>query len=245
MNRSNRFRPQLETLEARATPTVSHAPTLAPGAMSASRTYQNSVVTPPTVCANGESYARESAQWWQYTLSQPTTHNPFFDTAPANTHQSGHVWFLGGSFTGKNAVRNVTVADNTSLFVPIVNTEFERITTPNLKTDAQLRKGAKDQVDAVLSSFATLDGHTIHGYRTQSPFFNVTLPDKNLFETFGYNAPAGTKVRVVSDGIWLNLAPMAVGQHTLKFGATVPAGANQPPFTFTITYHINVVHRHA
>jgi hypothetical protein len=54
-------------------------------------------------------------------------------------------------------------------------------------------------------------------------------------------------VPAVSDGYWLMLAPLPIGQHTITFGGTMPWGydANGNPCTFTlyITYNINVTPR--
>src|SRR5262245_57270273 len=46
----------------------------------------------------GMTYGQWSAAWWQWATSLSADHHPLFDTADLSTGQSGHVWFLGGTF---------------------------------------------------------------------------------------------------------------------------------------------------
>jgi hypothetical protein len=67
---------------------------------------------------------------------------------------------------------------------------------------------------------ATLDGQDLLTYpsfrQTSDSFFDITLPDGNLF-----GVPAGSYPGItVSDGYWVALDGLSPGQHTLNFGGT-------------------------
>jgi hypothetical protein len=62
----------------------------------------------------------------------------------------------------------------------------------------------------------------LENYRIQSPLFDVTFPENNIFSV----KPGSTKA--VSDGYWVFLEPLTVGKHELEFSASVidPSGVN-------------------
>jgi hypothetical protein len=72
------------------------------------------------------------------------------------------------------------------------------------------------------------------GYEIDSPLFTFTLPEENVLGIA--NAP--TSGMSVGDGVYLLLAPLSVGEHTLNFGGTDSTG-----FTLDITYNLTVVPR--
>ena len=72
-----------------------------------------------------------------------------------------------------------------------------------------------------------LDGtklEDLKDYRVQSPLFDVTLPDNNIFQ----GKPGPTKA--VSDGYWVLLQPLSPGKHELKYSGVLV------DFTTTSTY---------
>lgn len=70
----------------------------------------------------GQSYGEWSAKWWQWVLAAPTLVNPNLDVdgSHCGEGQSGHVWFLGGSFgtLPPFVTRRCTVPPGKSLFMP-------------------------------------------------------------------------------------------------------------------------------
>jgi hypothetical protein len=62
----------------------------------------------------------------------------------------------------------------------------------------------------------------LENYRIQSPLFDVTFPENNIFSV----KPSNTKA--VNDGYWVFLEPLTVGKHELEFSASVidPSGVN-------------------
>jgi hypothetical protein len=205
----------------------------------------NPGVIPLNAKAHGSSYGEWSAKWWQWALSLPVDHNPFFDeTGCANgaQGQSGPVWFLTGvvNETG-TAVRDCTVPAGKTLFFPVLNVEADNFFPPNLVPldIAGLRNFAASIMDLASNLSVELDGNPIQNvasYRVQSPVFGVLLPDNNVEQYFGFIAPPGEYAPMVGDGYYIMLAPLSAGSHILHFHGEVPAYS----FTLDITYNITV-----
>ena len=195
----------------------------------------------------GKSYGEWSASWWQWAFSLPVDHHPLFDTADCSAGQSGKVWFLGASFapsvtSGGDVIafadRQCSVPAGEALFFPVANAEASTV-EGNGTTDAELRAAAQSFQDLTTNMSAEVDGRSIANlgqYRVQSPLFTFTLPDNNVLESFGVNAPGGTSSPSVSDGVYLMTTPFSAGQHTIHFHAETPAFH----FFLDITYHLNV-----
>ena len=209
----------------------------------------------------GASYSEWSARWWQYALSIPTDQSPFLDSTGANfaVGQSGKVWFLSGVivFTSpgqplppgqvNTVVRNVTLPSGTSLFFPVLNSEQDNLVPggPNTRyTVDQLRAFAQQSMATAENMQVQVDGRSIAGlsqYEVTSPVFSYHLPDNNI-DTFltGVNVPAQTVSPAVSDGVYVMLRPLPVGQHTIHFSGDFGPGN----FALDVTYHITVTPGH-
>jgi hypothetical protein len=261
-------RPQLEPLEERALPnnlfgngvadddgdalfrSVSAQVAAAAAASHAADGNQgNPGVLPPQSHPFGQTYGQWEAAFWQWTYSLPADHHPLTDTAPPSTGQTGHVWFIGGTFAptvgpGGEFVgvetRDATIPAGTALFFPILNAESSTL-EGNGTTQAELSASSKFLIDFVDTSslFVKIDGQSLQNltsYRSQSPLFTFgPLPDNNLL-----GAPAGATSPSVSDGYHIMLAPLSVGQHTLEFGGKLVANPLNLTFVQDITYHITV-----
>lgn len=205
----------------------------------------------------GRTYGEWSAAWWQYTLSNPESSSPIFDTADCTQGQSGPVFFLVGKTCATNqnncdatkpVTRNCTIPEGKAIYFPLLNSEDslpeEQVNpsgpnhTPLTQINdlRQLVAGFMDQVSGLT---VTLDGKSLQdpaSFRVQSPAFAFTLPDNNEFEAGGENVAAGTYLLSVDDGYYVMLQPLSKGSHTLHFGGTIT------PFNFTldITYNITV-----
>jgi hypothetical protein len=109
--------------------------------------------------------------------------------------------------------------------------------------EASLRQCANDFIDLYSSGyFASIDGRSVNNidaYRSDSPLFEFgPLPENNLFQFLGLDAPAGTTSLSVAAGYHLLLPPLSVGRHEIRVGVTVydvnPAG-DQVETIFRIT----------
>ena len=218
----------------------------------------NAAVFPPNARPLGLSYAEWSARHWQWEFSMPVDRHPLFDTADGGEGQSGKVWFLGGTFAltegpeGEvigRVTREVTVPKGTLLFFPLVDVEASTI-EGNGTTEDELRASAEFFADfiAPASLFCEIDGRAVTNltdYRVQSPLFTLgPLPENNILQSFGLDAPAGATSPSVSDGVFVMVKPLAVGEHTIRFGGVIdlsPVGG--PVFVQDITYHVTVSRR--
>jgi len=207
--------------------------------------------------SNGKTYGEWSAEHWRWTFSLPVDNHPLFDTADCSAGQSGRVWFLGGTFTTTvnpsgvvvgTADRDCRVPVGTALFFPLINTECSTI-EGNGTTDAELRACATFFQDHAHDLAATIDGvpvEDLDSYRVQSPLYTFgPLPDNNILQLFGLDAPAGSTSPSVADGVLLMLRPMSQGNHTIHFTAAQTfSTANGDPFDFEfrldITYHLTI-----
>ena len=105
-----------------------------------------------------------------------------------------------------------------------------------------MRTSAKNSIDATTNLTVVIDGQSIENlksnFRVQSPAFDFTLPtSNNLFNAVGEGPfNGGTYSLAVDDGVYVMLAPLSAGDHTLHFTGTIPPG-----FNINITYHLHIV----
>jgi hypothetical protein len=214
-------------------------------------------VLPADSLPYGKSYAEWSAEHWKWIYSLPVDQHPLFDTADASRGQPfGHVWFLGGTYTATPdangnidavATRNITIPPGTALFFPITDVEAS-VLEGNGTTEAELRATARYLESHAQNMTCSIDGQVVQqldGYRVQSPLFTIgPVPDNNVFQATGVPAPAGTTTPSVSDGVFVMLAPLSVGRHTIHFSGSLVFTAAQDGFDFIfaqdITYNIEV-----
>ncbi len=194
----------------------------------------NPRIIPPQASAFGTSYAELSALWWQWALAMPVDAHPLFDTADCGAGQEGKVWFLGGAFTGTAATRECTVPHGKAILFPVLNVECSTAEPPPFfgANEAELRACAAGFQNTATGLFAHIDGHEVQSlerYRVQSPVFDFDAPENNsLF------IPGPVSGQSVSDGVWILLAPLSRGSHTIHFGGSFPG------FPIDVTYYLTV-----
>lgn len=200
-------------------------------------------LNPPTIPAQakayGMTYSEWSARWWQWALSLPADQNPFFDIegscANGANGQLGPVWFLTGVISESGtAVRDCTVPAGKALFFPVINTECSTIEAPPFygTNEAELRECATafDFADV----YARVDGANVRRLErllVTSPLFNFTLPENNVL-----GLPAGSG-QSVSNGYFVMLPPLPVGEHEVCFGGSYPDFGG---FALNICYNLTV-----
>jgi hypothetical protein len=172
-----------------------------------------------------------TGEWWQWAYSLPASQNPLTDTTGERCMfgQRGSIWFLAGNAT---VPRTCSVPEGATLFFPVVN--FSNFNTPNECNNGpqnltlkDLRKSAKDAIDAVTSIFASVDGRPVKKnliQRVQSVPFEVALPGGSgppPIDNLCGDVPGGIYAPAVDDGYYVSLGPLAPGNHEIKFGAFV------------------------
>ena len=222
-------------------------------------------VIPRDSVAFGRTYGEWAAAWWQWSLSIPATAHPLFDTADCGTGQTGPVFFLGGKVCASNApsctpgsaTRSCTVQAGKALFFPVVNTEDSTLEESAASSQSEeckpeqpnptincMRKFAQDLIDPTTNLSVAIDGQTIpnlkSNFRVTSPAFDFTLPSHdNLFNAVGEGPfSGGTYSLAVDDGVYVMIAPLSKGKHTLHFTGAFPQF--KPPFVIDITYALTV-----
>jgi hypothetical protein len=150
-------------------------------------------------------------------MSIPSNINPASDSNGANCaqSQSGPVWFLAGSTTGK-AERSCNIPAGKAILFPIFDSECSYAEYPKLKTESDLRNCAMSSVSQTSRVEAIVDGISLQSSqmpKVQSPLFDFIFPNNNIF-----GAPAGHS-QSVAVGYYVFLKPLPVGKHEISFKA--------------------------
>lgn len=200
-------------------------------------------VLPPDSTPLGLTYAEWSTKWWQWLWSAPVDQNPGLDETGefVNWGQDGQVWFLAPAYFGTYE-RTANIPSGRMLCIDLAAT-FTAITTGDGTNEQELRDVAAWVTNNVSNIIFEIDGRrldNVEDYRFTSPpgFFSYTLPENNMFEFFGLPVTAGTYDDAVSDGYFVMVSPLPVGEHTIFMSADFGEPYND---TIQVTYHLNVI----
>jgi len=195
----------------------------------------NPGIIPPGSTYRGQSYGEWGAQWWKTIFSIPVV-------------DGYHPLISGGAFEGEKKVVflaaaaggvtiDVTIRPGASLFVPVLNSECSVLEPDPFHGDdeAEMRACANGHIDHTSGLIAVIDGVPVQdlgAYRVESPLFEFgPLPADNVL-----GAPAGTTSLAVDAGVYLMLAPLRPGSHTIHVGGTF----DEFGFTIDTTFNITV-----
>jgi hypothetical protein len=205
----------------------------------------------------GMDYGEWGAAWWQWVILGTKDNQVLFDTtgefAQVNQILSGSVFFLAGTWTGTAVVRNVTVPAGKAFFLPIANwvlTYPEDVPPANRNSEKEaeafIRKTLNENFNGSKAEelVCIVDGVPVKHPKTgraQSPAFSMYYPpgcfevevDASLITGDRYQV--GLHYPTVSDGYWVMLAPLPVGQHTIQIQAGPPGSLWQD-----VTYNLTV-----
>jgi hypothetical protein len=184
-----------------------------------------------------------SAQWARWVLQIPASNNPILDTTGAkcaiNQNNNIPFWFLVGDFGG-TVTRTCTIPKDRFIFFPVLNALVTDIPSPpgNIQQEQAIAKQIADAtiVSSLRASVDNKQLSTSDIHRAQSVPFSFIAPQN---EILGDPQGFGTGV---TDGYWVILNPLSVGQHTIHFSGqarAIPA-LGFPPFSLDVTYHISV-----
>jgi hypothetical protein len=183
----------------------------------------NPGVLPPNARFRGLSYEDMEARFWQTLFSIPVIDgdHPLFSGGPVDAGDG--IVLLPAPFAapGNPVELAATIPVGSALFIPIVNTECSAFEPPPFHGDneAEQRAAANAWMDGVYGLQATIDGKQVKNldaYRFESAqFVWGPLPDDNLFEFLGFDAPEGTTSTAVDAGFYLFLTPLSVGEHEI------------------------------
>lgn len=188
----------------------------------------------------GLTFPQWSEKWWQWMTSIPTSENPLKDETGkncANGQNNPNVWFMTGTASG-TVVRSCTIPSSKAILIQPVGNECSYAESPSLKTESELRSCAitGDQVNSIHVSIDGKNIQNLQKYIVQTPLFNLTLPQKNIF-----GAPVGP-TKSVGHAYMIFLQPLKVGKHDIHFDQVTlgsPETGTQN-FAYDVTYHLTV-----
>jgi hypothetical protein len=189
----------------------------------------------------GVSYGDWLAKWWQWNFNISPSEHPRDHYSPqrCSINQTGPVWFLPDILKGREE-RSCNVPEGVAVLVPLL-TGFcdDDNTDPLLKTDEGLRKCAMEGNEYGIVT-ASLDGQSLQNldqYRTQTSFFNLTVPKDNWC-----NCVPGTW-KTMADGFFVFLKPLQFGKHDLILKTNV-VNPTSPSYNYVAeaVYHLTVGH---
>jgi hypothetical protein len=167
----------------------------------------------------GVSYGNWLAKYSQWFIQFPADLHPREHYTPerCSAAQSGPVWFLTDILAG-DVERTCIIPSDKAILLPVLSGRcWTDESDPVPMTDQEITKCAMAGNEYGVIS-AMLDGRTIkdlNSYRTQSPFFNITVPENNIYN----NLPGVWKAK--ADGFFLFLEPLPPGNHTLRTTVSV------------------------
>ena len=183
----------------------------------------------------GIPYGEWLAKWWQWTFSIPTAQHPRDEYTPEKCaiNQEGPVWFLADQLGGREE-RTCTIPAGKAIFVPLLVGLCD-YGQSDVKSDEDLRRCSKAGNEYGVIE-ATVDGvklKNLEQYRTQSGFFNITIPEDNIYD----NGP-GT-FRALTDGFFVFLEPLPPGKHDVHLKVSVLNPIEQQyNYNADWTYHL-------
>jgi hypothetical protein len=215
---------------------------LNPAIVPVSAQNESSPLYPTNSAPFGVPYKEWIVRWWQWDMAIPVDKHPNTDYTPEKCgigqNDTSPVWYLAQPFTEEQqAERTCTIPKDKAIIMALLSGECD-LSDPRMTSDAVLKQCATEGND-----FGTiqvlLDGvdlkYNMNQNRVMSDFFNITLPENNIF-----SSPAGT-FRAIVEGFFLFLKPLTPGEHELKFKVSVlnPTKTEYNYFQ-DVTYHLNI-----
>jgi hypothetical protein len=183
-------------------------------------------------------YAEWVSKWWQWTMGIPSGQHPRenYDPMKCGNNQSGPVWFLADGLSGKEE-RTCTIPAGKAILVPLLTGNCHNDGVPQPMNDQELKTCAMAGDEYGVIS-ATSDGKPLKNlqqYRTQTPFYNITVPKDNIYEN-----KEGV-YRAFADGFFVFLEPLPEGRHDLTLKTNVQ-NPNVPDYNYSaeVVYHLIV-----
>jgi hypothetical protein len=211
----------------------------------------NPAILPPHSNPQGQSYAEWAAEYWNWYWPMPYEYYDvnFFE-------MSGNVCLVTGSALGESE-RILTLPTGTMLFLPVytcASADFpetwdqpyvDPVTEVEYTSEEDWSVWFCDQVVNAVTVRCQIDGREVRNlqsYRVHTPF-GGGYPEGNWL-----GVEPGTEYVGLADGLFLMLAPLATGTHTIQYWSSLPERF-WPYFGFesgeaTTLFHITVKGKH-
>jgi hypothetical protein len=173
--------------------------------------------------------AEWTALWWKWMHSIPRETSPALD---ATGQFSGifqvnpSAFFLAGT-EGGSATRKCTMPQGKAIFFPVITCIFSFALDPDLETEEELTREVTKDIDRVERMSLRVDQVIFEEF---SQFRVRSDPFDDIIN--------GMRTKTVSDGYWIFLKPLAIGNHNIHF-----TGRNFDFFN-EVDYHIEIIRDH-
>lgn len=198
-------------------------------------------VIPPNAKPHGKSYSDWSIGFWQWLWAAPTPENPGLDETGdfvANNQQE-HVWYLAASYWG-DFERTATIPPGTMLFINVMSW-FGSPAIGDPEDEEELRALLAWYMENSSNVLLEVDGvavEDIWDYRTiTDELFGFWVPEENIpNDVFEIPLPEGYYYPAAGDGIFVMLAPLSAGEHTIHIHGEFPENTGYSD----VIYHLTV-----
>lgn len=217
------------------------------GDSTSTNTQRNTMSSKSGSTWRGAARAEWTQRWWRWWMSIPLGVGPSKDTTgvQCGINQSGPVWFIGGPL-GSDFVRSCTIPQGKAILSPIVDfindypcpapPAFEP--APDQTLEDFLIAGVTPIIDSVTVHAAELDGRPLRELRITSSLFSFT----GAIDLVSLDpCVTGSPQVGVSDGYFIFIDPLSVGQHTLHIHSELPGfglpnnGSSEGTYILNIT----------
>jgi len=182
----------------------------------------------------GLTYADWIVKWWQWILSIPKEKNPALDKLGNNAsvgQNDSNVWFLSGTFGG-SVFRKCKIPSGKAIFMPIINYECSFADEPCIKTGEELKLKCNSEIDDIKNLSFGIDQlhlNVLTPYRACSRLFDVYPVENNILDI------QHKHTMMISDGYWIFLKPLRIGQHILTSSGSCQSGKIMIGATYELT----------
>ncbi|MEW6155816.1 MAG: hypothetical protein AB1813_00185 [Verrucomicrobiota bacterium] len=180
----------------------------------------------------GKPRSEWASEWWRWAFSLPTTRHPLFDMADSGAGQSGPVLFLGGAFTSlpqadgsflSQVDRSCAVQPGVNLFFPVATVAWDNLGCPanSALSESELLDLARGVMAHAMDLSCKLNGIEVRNltdYSVETKAFAYLLPaEPNLSDITQCQHFEGAVDPAVAVGVFIAVAPLPVGRHTIEF----------------------------
>jgi hypothetical protein len=189
-----------------------------------------------------KSYTEWTQTIWEWFQKIPLNENPGNDPNGqhcAKNQDDANVWFLAGTFGGKQ-VRECTVPAGRALVLLVGGFEDSFAEDKTAKTADDLRKTIEESNQG-LTVHASIDGTNIPNVQKfyfVTPPYSIEFPEGNV-----WGVPS-QKTQSMVGGWTIIVKPLPVGEYEIVFGAEKSsdiAGISQPAFSIEAVYNLKVI----
>lgn len=149
-----------------------------------------------------------AARWWKWLHSIPKDKSPANDNTGEFCDVSQpypNVWLLAGTLGG-SATRYCRIPNGRAILFPLITSAFSFAVDPHLRTEEELSKATKLDMDKVVKLSLSFNGF---GFENLDRFRILTGPFEDVID--------GKPTTAVSDGFWIFLRPLKDRKFKIYF----------------------------